>query len=355
MQPTRPSTAAEPTPFDPLLPRFDQLTQILDGVRLRCMLPSAHEFTAPWGVQFGMIPPEAIREHFKMMGLPSGQHVRAMHGEIIAVLRGGCCLELLERGIKRHLRSGDVTIVARNEAFVLRDEWDSPVRHVRELFKPENVHRGAGLIHGGGGVASSILTGPFFFENVGEGHPLLSALPAVLHLNAEDLQAAPWIESTLRVVDSELKTLAPGYLTIVNHLMYALFVQAIRLHATAHADQAPATWFRAVFDAQLAPALGAIHKHPEQPWKVASLAEVSQMSRSLFSQRFTELIGTPPLQYLTEYRMQRAQALLRDSTASIREIAKRVGYASESAFCNAFKRVCTTSPTQYRRESLTPP
>ena len=138
------------------------------------------------------------------------------------------------------------------------------------------------------------------------------------------------------------------YQTIVNHLMYTLFVEAIRAHVQSDALE-EGNWFRAVFDAKLAAALHAIHMQPEQPWTVASLAKTTGMSRSVFAERFTTLMGLSPLRYLAQCRMQRAKHLLRESTLGIKNIAAKVGYRSESAFCQAFKREYGESPARLRR------
>ncbi|WP_233508117.1 helix-turn-helix transcriptional regulator [Spongiactinospora gelatinilytica] len=101
-------------------------------------------------------------------------------------------------------------------------------------------------------------------------------------------------------------------------------------------------------------ALDAIHRDPAHRWTVESLGAHAGLSRAGFARRFTTLVGRPPLAYLTWWRLSVAARLLRESDASVAAVADRVGYGSEFAFGNAFKREHGLSPGRYRRESCTP-
>jgi len=333
------------------MPHLDPLTQVLDSIHLRCMLPSAHEMTAPWGVQFGGIDPATLRHHLESMGLEGLRSPPPLQGSIVAVLRGNCCLELPRHKVKLPLAGGDVVLISRQDAFILRDNWRSPVRNIHELVRREDIERLRGIRHGGGGVPTSFLSGAFIFEDEEE-HPLLAALPPVIHIRAADPDAPLWLDSTLKFINSEMTALAPGFHSIVNHLAHVLFIAAVRAYAASLPQEAPGSWFRALFDRELAPALGQIHAHPEEPWTVASLAEQACISRSGFSAHFRACVGKPPLQYLTECRMRKALQLLRETDLGVKAIAMRVGYSNESAFSNAFRRTVGVSPGAYRRNSL---
>lgn len=331
------------------LPHLDPLTQVLDGIRLRCMVPGAHEMTAPWGVQFGGREPAEMRRHIESLGLPVPPHdPPALQGTIIAVLRGSCCLEVQEQNTRLPLAGGDVVLITRTAPFILRDDWRTPARHVHDLIRREDIEHQRGIHGGGGGVPTTFLSGAFYFEDE-EDHQLLSALPPVIDVRSAELHTAPWLESTLKFLSSELAACQPGSQSIVNHLAHVLFVQAVRACAAALPDASPASWFRAIYDSDLAPALALMHSRPGDPWTVASLAEHAFISRSAFSARFTAAVGSPPLQYLTECRMRKARALLRDTRLGIKSAAAKVGYSNESAFSNAFKRAVGMSPGKYRR------
>jgi AraC-like DNA-binding protein len=269
-------------------------------------------------------------------------------GSIVAVLRGNCCLEVPLHKVRLALAGGDVVLVARDASFILRDDWRTPYRDVHELLKREHVERLRGLRYGGGGVSTTFLSGAFHFED-GEGHPLLSALPPVIHIRAAESPAAPWLDNTLKFMNSELATRPPGSQSIVNHLAHVLFIQAVRTYAASLPEESPGNWFGALLSSELGPALAAMHSRPEHPWTVASLAEQACMSRSAFSARFTASVGKPPLLYLTECRMRRAKVLLRETRLGIKTIAEKVGYSNESAFSHAFRRAGGMSPGAYRR------
>ena len=334
-----PSTSAE---IHPLPPHLDPLTQVLDGMHLRCLVPSAHQMTAPWGLRFGGVLPNVVRRQLDAMGLPGPPR-----GTMIAIIHGSCCLEMEQHGVRLPLSDGDVMLVPNREPFVLRDDWRTPVRDVQEIIRPEHVENLLGLRYGGGGVPTTLLTGAFVSED-DEDHPLLSVLPPVIRIRASELGSVPWLESTLRFLSSELTTRLPGSQSIINHLAQLLFVQAVRAYAASLPDDSTANWCRALFDRELSPALGLMHSHPERPWTVASLGEQAGIGRSAFAARFTASVGRPPLQYLTHCRMRKARAMLRDTNLGIKSIATKVGYSNESAFSQAFKRTTGVSPGAYR-------
>ena len=334
------------------LPHLDPLTQVLDGIRLRCMLPGAHEMTAPWGVRFGGIPPVQMRKHIESLGFDLPPHdPPILRGTIIAIIRGNCCLEVERHGVKLPLSGGDVVLIARDDPFVLRDQWRTPVKNIHELLHRENLETFSGVRYGGGGVPTTFLSGAFFTED-DEECPLLAALPPVIHIRSSELEAAPWLESTLKFLASEQAALLPGSQSIINHLAHVLFVQAVRAYAGSLPEDATGNWFQAVFDSDLSAVLGLIHSRPEESWTVASLAEQANIGRSAFAARFTAAVGTPPLQYLTEYRMRKARALLRDTDLGVKTIAAKVGYSNESAFSHAFRRASGMSPGGYRHSRV---
>lgn len=138
---------------------------------------------------------------------------------------------------------------------------------------------------------------------------------------------------------------------IVHRLAEVLLVQMTRLHL-GKAGEAETGVMRGMMHRDLGPALTRIHRQPDRPWTVATLAKQANMSRSSFSAAFTRVIEVPPLQYLREYRMRLASRLLRDSSLGLKQIASRVGYDSVSAFSTAFKRFSGLAPGDYRHRNL---
>ena len=106
-------------------------------------------------------------------------------------------------------------------------------------------------------------------------------------------------------------------------------------------------WLRAIFDPQIGTALSAIHDSVNTPWTVESLAAAAGMSRSAFAARFKELLRQTPLEYVTEWRMQKAMQLLQQRDKKLIDVARLVGYESDAAFSKAFKRVVGINPGDY--------
>lgn len=318
------------------------------------MVPGAHEMTAPWGLRFGPLSPEAVRRHHESLGLAApAWHPEPVRGSIVAVIRGSCCLEVEEHGVKEPLSGGDVVLVTRNAPVVLRDDWRTPATDVLELVGREQIETLSGLRGGGGGVATTFLSGAFTTEG-GEGSPLLAGLPPVICIRGSEPRNAPWLEGTLKILHGELAARAPGSQSVVNHLAHVLFAQAVRAYAAALPEGASGNWFRAIFDSELATALGMIHARPADPWTVASLAEASGIGRSSFAARFAAAVGQPPLQYLTDFRMRKAREMLRTTRLGVKTIATGVGYSNESAFSSAFRRFAGVSPGAYRQSRAAP-
>lgn len=350
----KPAGRAPFTPPQPDPQRFgllDPLSEVLEGVRLRCMVPSAHEMTAPWGIHFGAVSRAVMREHAASLGLPlPPRDPPPPRGAIIAVIRGSCWLEIGDQRQQLALGSGDIVLLNRRSPFTLRDDPRTPAKDVLELVQRDHVEQRRGLTHGGGGAATTFLCGHYFFQDE-EDNPLLNALPPVSHVGPSTADAVPHLDATLRFLAHELSARRPGCQSVVNHLAHVLFVQAVRAYAATLPEDGTANWFRAMTHPDVAPVIGLIHRRPEEPWTVERLAEEVHASRSTFAAKFTAVVGCPPLQYLTECRMRNAKALLRETQLGMKAIARKVGYSNEAAFSNAFKRVTGTSPGGYRKAS----
>jgi transcriptional regulator GlxA family with amidase domain len=151
---------------------------------------------------------------------------------------------------------------------------------------------------------------------------------------------------------SEMAELAPGSELVVNRLADLLFIHSIRAHIGSQSEACKSGLLGAIFDRQIGVALKSMHEKVEHRWTVESLAAACGMSRSAFAVRFKELVGETPLEYLTNWRMQKASTLLNKGDRKLVEVAESVGYDSDASFSKAFKRVLGVAPTEYRRSSL---
>ncbi|NNH40084.1 cupin domain-containing protein [Acinetobacter terrae] len=179
--------------------------------------------------------------------------------------------------------------------------------------------------------------------------PLLNALPNYIHIHHITGSTAPeWLQIGLHFLAVEAYQIRPGRDKILDHLVSILFIECVRDYIAQLQDSN--NWLRALAHTELANALAAIHGKPEQAWTVESLAEQCCMSRSKFATLFSNIVGETPLAYLQQYRFRLASQHLREGQLSIQQIAHRVGYSSETAFSQTFKRLFDLTPSQYRQQ-----
>jgi AraC family transcriptional regulator, activator of mtrCDE len=182
-------------------------------------------------------------------------------------------------------------------------------------------------------ASTQMVCGHFTFADSVE-HPLLNALPALIHLTDADRTCRPILDDILSLVVRRMFEDSPGQAASVSRLSEVLYIETL----LACADRTPELKgvLSAVSDRQIGRALSLIHHHIEQNWSVASLASEAGMSRSRFAERFRELMGVSPKEYITNWRLQRAHMLLSEPRASVKETAHKVGYRSSAAFSRAF-------------------
>ncbi len=301
----------------------DPLTEVLDIFPLPIRSAWNFTLTSPWGLSI----PE--RSAF-----------------FCAVTSGRCWLTGDSLGPPRALEPGDTLMLSPACEHQLQDGLDGPVVSIAEVIASPD-QKDQSLSHGGGGVQTQLTGGLLEFNGCGV-HPLCSALPPVLHMTLKETEQAPEMSGTLRAIERELSARRPGGKAIVHRLSEILITQMARLYL-GHGEEIGSGVMKGMVHQDLGPALTRIHRQPDHPWTVASLAEQANMSRSSFSATFTEVLEVPPLQYLRKHRMRTASRLLLKSSFGLREIASRVGYDSVSAFSMAFKRFAGQSPGDYRR------
>jgi AraC-like DNA-binding protein len=177
---------------------------------------------------------------------------------------------------------------------------------------------------------------------------LLDNLPPIVRIAGDSL-AARVVRPALQLLETETTAALPGADLMSVHLTQILFIQALRAHlATGQdADEVPG-WLGALRDPQIREALDLMHEDPARHWTVAELATAVGLSRSTFALKFKTLVGLSPLDYLSRWRIRSAGQTLRTGNRTVASVAAEWGYASESAFSNAFKRVTGSPPARYR-------
>ncbi|MBB5059553.1 AraC-like DNA-binding protein [Granulicella aggregans] len=293
------------------------------------------EATAPWGVKQEnetegktkssgkKIPPTDLA-HFAMLS------------------RGNCWLSVEGIAEPIPLTGGDCFLLAKGTSIVLRDSRRTRPRWTfREIGASAN---GNVALCGGGGAPTTIVCGSFSFDRASL-RPITQLLPNFILIKADQARTLA-LHNTLQALASEMAEQAPGSGVVATRLAEVLFIQVLRSHIASEPERNKG-WLRAVFDPQLGTALGAIHDSVKTPWTVESLAEAAGMSRSAFAARFKELLGQTPLEYVTEWRMQKAMQLLEQRDKKLIDVARLVGYESDAAFSKAFKRVVGANTGEY--------
>jgi AraC-like DNA-binding protein len=178
-------------------------------------------------------------------------------------------------------------------------------------------------------------------------NPLLATLPRLLHLPAS--AGSPWGTQFAQLAASESGSRRPGSEVLLERMSEMMFVDAIRRHIDGMAEQSTG-WLAGLRDRFVGRALALMHDNPAADWSIDELGNLVGLSRSALHERFVELVGLPPIQYLAQWRMQLAARMLRESQASVLSIALRSGYDSEAAFGRAFKRLVGMPPAAWRRK-----
>jgi AraC-like DNA-binding protein len=306
----------------------DVLTDVLETVRVGAACYGRVDAAAPWGI---------------------GVSADSENAKFHVVLSGQCYLEVEGQTEPVRLSGGDLVALPHGHAHALRDELDTSVQPLSELVSGCGKCHGSAIAIGGSGTTTTLVSGSFRFEDR-RNNPLLSVLPPLIVLPGELGRNVHWLEATLRFIACEAASGRPGAQTVVSRLADVLFIQIVRGYL-ASLPVGESGWLGALGDNQIGTSLGHIHQNPELNWTVQSLAAKVGMSRSAFASRFARLVGEPPLAYVTRWRMQKAAGLLRQSSATLADIAERVGYDSEAAFSKAFKRAVGSAPGAYRRAS----
>ena len=176
---------------------------------------------------------------------------------------------------------------------------------------------------------------------------LRTALPGLVHVRALT-PAASRLAVLVAQLFAEASSRRLGSAFAIRQNGQLILLEVLR--AYLEQEQPPIGWLRLLADEPLAPALRLMHQHPGRQWTLAELARAAGMSRTSFAERFRKVAGTPPLTYLSSWRMILAQRALRDPDVRVGDLAVELGYGSDSAFSNAFKRELGQSPLHYRRQ-----
>jgi AraC-like DNA-binding protein len=176
---------------------------------------------------------------------------------------------------------------------------------------------------------------------------LLAALPKVMHVQRPSRTEDSLLDRLIELTLAEAQTRRAGGECMRLRLSELMFVEVIRRYLEGLPSEHTG-WLAALRDPGVGRALALIHEQPARVWTLEELARQSGMSRSVLADRFAQLVGEPPIQYLTNWRMQVAARLLADGASKVAVVGREVGYASEAAFSRSFKKLTGLSPATWR-------
>jgi len=295
----------------------DSLSMVLRTVRLTGAVLFAVEAPAPWVAR---TPPAG---EIGQRILPGATHFLEFH-----FIKAGACWGGIAGEPAIRLETGDIIAFPRGDSHFVSSE---PAPH--EAAPATGTPR----------ERTEVVSGFLGCE----AHPLLAALPRVIHVprHAPDHGL---LEQLVALALAESDAARQGAECVVSHLSQLLFVEIVRRYADTLPKEGRG-WFAGLRDESVGRALGKLHDRPAHGWSLALLAREAGVSRSALAVRFSELVGVPPMHYLAEWRMQLASSLLSTTPLRVTEVAERVGYTSEAALSRAFKRWAGVAPAEFRR------
>jgi AraC-like DNA-binding protein len=276
--------------------------------------------------------------------LPGAQHVIEYH-----VVIDGCCWGGLIDAPSVRLEAGDIIAFPQGSAHVLSSA--PGMRSIPDLSVYGQARAGQLplMMHlGENGPADARILCGFLGCDTRPFNPLLESLPAVLHLRRSSYRENSGLAFLIGAARAETEGRRTGGEEVLARLGELLFVEAIRCHIDALGPEQTG-WLAGLGDRHVGQALNLLHGDPSADWTLDELARSVGLSRSTLAQRFTHLIGQPPMQYLTRWRLTVAAQRLRSESVNLAAVAEQIGYESEAAFNRAFKREFGMPPATWRR------
>lgn len=312
----------------------DPLSDVLRSVRLAGGVFLEGNFTAPWCVA-ARIGLEDCRPYLANLVQVIGYHV-VLEGRMLVGLDGEPTMEL---------RAGEIVLLPRNDMHTMGSAAGIPSVSAAELIQQSTEGGLLRIRHGGGREPTGIICG--FLGTLDTFNPLLATLPRMLRLDISKAASRDWVETSVRFAAVELARGRLASSSVMSRLSEVLLVEAVREYISTLPDREQG-WLKGLSDPNIGRALAIIHGDIAAPWSADTLAKEVALSRSAFMDRFAQLIGMPPIRYLTMWRLEIAKRYLRESRMSIPQIARAVGYESEEGFRRAFKREFEMWPAEWR-------
>ena len=323
----------------------DTLSDVLSAVRLSGSVFFDVQAKSPWVAE---APPAA---QIANDVAPGAQHVIEYH----VVASGACWISPVDdrRFEPVRLEQGDIAVIPHGDAHVVSSAPGMRAEPIWDVHRrPDDANALPFSLHTGGeGPADAHLICGFFSCDARPFNPLLDALPRFMRVGRDASRASQGLlDQFIHFAAAEASSQRAGRQSVLNRLSELLFVEVIRLHMDSLADHNTG-WLAGLRDPLVGRVLSLLHARPSHAWTLDELAAEAAASRSTLADRFAQLVGCPPIQYLAQWRMQIAARRLTHPGAKIAAIAHEVGYESEAAFSRAFKKFIGRSPSQWRSDT----
>jgi AraC-like DNA-binding protein len=324
----------------------DALSEVLSAVRLSGSVFFDVTAKSPWVAE---APPAA---QIASEVMPGAQHAIEYH----VVTRGSCWISLVGDAESEPVRleQGDIAVIPHGDPHAVSSEPGMRAKPDLEMHRrPKDDNALPFMLRTGGeGPSDTHLICGFFSCDVRPFNPLLDSLPRLMRVGPHVSHGSNGLlDQFMRFATAEMGNKRAGSQSILNRLSELMFVEVVRLHMGQLANNNTG-WLAGLRDSTVGRALTLLHGRPTHAWTLEEHSSESGASRSVLADRFTHLVGYPPIQYLTQWRMQMAARRLTDPGVSIASVAYEVGYESEAAFSRAFKKLVGRSPGQWRKSSV---
>jgi len=320
---------------------MDALSETLRVVRLVGAIFIHGRFSAPWCYQ------SPCADFAAPLLEPSAERVVIFH----LITEGQCFVEM-DSGAPVQLSAGDAVVFPQGHAHRMSS---APGLEPAKGARLETVlsRRPRRLVYGGGGRTTRLVCG-YLACDARLARMLLSGLPPLLKVSVRGSNAGMWLEASVQYALAEARSPRPGGAGVLAKLAEVLFIEVLRLYMNEHSADRPG-WLAAVRDRIVGAALTQLHTRPAHAWTLEALARAAGASRSVLAERFQHLVGSAPMEYLTQWRMLLAANLLSSSNAPLARIAEDIGYQTDTAFIRAFRREYGMPPAAWRRRQSSRP
>ena len=319
---------------------MDALSEVLKVVKLDGAIFFNAEFSSPWCLR----SPAAA--DIAPVLAPGSTHVIVYH-----LLVEGEAYIRLKDGEPVALTPGDIVTCPHGDAHWLGHGQNAVLIDGAQAL-PGLLAQGLDLVRTGGGGAPSRFICGFLACEPQLCETFMGDLPPIIKVNIRDDPSGQWLENSLRFSVGEAVAARAGAEAMLAKLSEVVFDETLRRYVRdLPAEQTG--WLAGARDPIVGKTLTLMHRRPEHAWTIAELAKDVGVSRSVLADRFGQLLGKPPITYLTRWRLRLGAHALATTNQSVAEIAGTVGYESEAAFNRAFKREFDLPPARYRQAERT--